>query len=45
MGEDNFIADYLSRNISDDIPNDDDKEANDKNVSKEATDNKLSTGL
>ena len=45
MGEENFLADFLSRNIRDDTTNDDDKNADAKNVPKVTTEEKFNTGL
>ena len=43
VGEENFIADYLSRNINDDITDNDDK--NDTNVPETDTDQELTDGI
>ena len=45
VGEDNFIADYLSRNIIDDTSDNDDKNDTAKNVPKTATDEELTDGI
>merc|ERR1712048_755865 len=45
MGEENFLADFLSRDIRDDTTNDDDKDAEAKNVPKVESEKTFNTGL
>ena len=45
VGEDNFIADYLSRNINDDTSDNDDKNDTAKHVPKTTTDEELTNGV